>query len=66
MNLRWVNSVKQTEVHTKETLMPDPRAFEFEMATESLKRHKSPGVDQIAAEMNQARGEILRSDIQTY
>jgi hypothetical protein len=31
--------------------VPEPCAFEFEMATENLKRHKSPGIDQIAAEL---------------
>jgi hypothetical protein len=32
-------------------LVPDPSAFEVEMAIEKVKRHKSPGTDQIPAEM---------------
>jgi len=29
--------------------MPNPSAFEYEMADEKIKRHKAPGVDQIPA-----------------
>jgi hypothetical protein len=32
-------------------LVPEPRAFEVEMVIEKLKRHTSPGIDQIPAEM---------------
>ena len=31
--------------------MPGPSAFEIEMAIETLKRHKTPGIDQIPAEL---------------
>jgi hypothetical protein len=31
--------------------VPVPSAFEVEMATEILKRHKSPGIDSIIAEL---------------
>ena len=31
--------------------MPEPRAFEVEMAIEKFKRYKSPGIDQIPAEL---------------
>ena len=34
--------------------MPELRAFEFEMAIEELKGHKSPGIDQIPAELIKA------------
>jgi len=30
---------RQTEMHTAEPLMPEPSAFEFEMALEKLKSH---------------------------
>jgi hypothetical protein len=33
------------------------------MATEKLKRHKSPGIDQIPAEMIIARGRRIRYEI---
>jgi hypothetical protein len=38
-------------------------ASEVEAAIGKLKRYKSPGVDQIPAEIIQAGGEILRSEI---
>jgi hypothetical protein len=42
--------------------VPDPSASEAEVAIGKLKRCKSPGVDQIPAEMIQRR-EILLSEI---
>jgi hypothetical protein len=36
--------------------MPETRAFEVEMALEKPKRHKSPGIDQIPAELIKAGG----------
>jgi hypothetical protein len=38
------NDVKQTEIHTTEPIMPEPNAFQFELANEKLKSHKSPGI----------------------
>jgi hypothetical protein len=46
-----------------EPLVPDPSAFEVEIAIEKLKRYKSPGSDQIPAELIQAGDEILHSKI---
>ena len=48
--LHGVSDVRQTEIHTAEPLVPEKRAFEFEMAVEKQRR-KSPGIDQIPAEM---------------
>jgi hypothetical protein len=45
LNVHVVSDVRQTEIHTAETLLPKLRAFEFEMAIDTLKSHKSPGVD---------------------
>jgi hypothetical protein len=44
LNTHGVNNVRQTEIHTAERLVPEPSAFEVEMAIEKLKRHKSPGI----------------------
>jgi hypothetical protein len=44
-NIYWVSNVKQTEIHTAETKVPESSAFEFEMVIEKLKEHKSPGTD---------------------
>jgi len=42
---------RQTYIHTEETLVPEPSAFDTEMAIEKIKRHKSPGTNQIPAEL---------------
>jgi len=55
-----VSDVRQTEIHTTEPLVPEPNAFEIELAIEKLKRHKSPGIDQIPAK---AGGRTIRSEI---
>jgi len=55
----WLNGIRQTEIHTAEPLVPEPNAFELEMAIEKLKRHKSPGIDQIPAELIKAGGRIF-------
>jgi hypothetical protein len=36
---------------TAEPLVPEPSSFEVEIGTEKLKRYKSPGTDQIPAEI---------------
>ena len=43
--------------------MSEPSAFEVEMATEILKRHKSPGIDSITAELIKAGGRTFHSEI---
>ena len=48
LNIKGVNDVRQTEIRTAVPLVPNPSAFEVEMAIEKLKRHKSPGIDQIS------------------
>jgi hypothetical protein len=42
--------------------VPAPSAFEVEMATEILKRHKSPGIDLITAELIKAGGRTFHSE----
>ena len=51
LNVHGVNDVRQTEIHTAEPLVPEPSAFEVELAIGKLKSHISPGVDQIPAEL---------------
>jgi len=62
-NAHGVNDVRQTHIHTAEPLMPEPSAFKIEMAIENLKRHKSPGIDQITAEMIIGGDRKIRSEI---
>jgi hypothetical protein len=52
-----VGVVRLTEMHTTEPFVPEPTATEVEVAVGKLKRYKSPGVDQIPAELIQAGGE---------
>jgi len=49
-----IKEVGQAEIHTAEPLVPEPSASELEMAIGKLKSHKSPGIDQIMAEMIKA------------
>jgi len=53
-------------MHTAEPLVPESSSFEFEIATEKLKRYKSPGIDQILAEMIQAGSNIVCSEIHKF
>jgi hypothetical protein len=53
----------QIEVHTAEPLVPGPSRLEVEIAVAKMKKYKSPGSDQIPAELIQAGGEILLSAI---
>jgi hypothetical protein len=57
-----VSDVRQTDIHTAELLVPDPSSCEDEIAIAKLKRFKSPG-SQIQAELVEAGGEALRSEI---
>jgi hypothetical protein len=59
----YVSDVRQIEVHTAEPLVPGPSRLEVEIAIVKLKKYKSPGSDQIPAELIQAGGEILLSVI---
>jgi hypothetical protein len=63
LNVHRVSDVRQIEIHTAEPLVPDPSTFELAVAIAKFKRYKSPGSDQIPAEIIQAGGETLRSGI---
>jgi len=51
LNIHGVNDVRQTEIHRAGPLVPEPSAFEIEVAIEKLKCHKSPGIDQVPVEL---------------
>jgi hypothetical protein len=63
LNVHRVSDVRQIEIHTPKLLAYNPSPFEVEIATAKLKMYKSPGSDQIPAELIQAGGEILFSKI---
>jgi len=50
LNVHGFNDVRQTEIHTAEPVVPESSAFEFELAVEKLKSHKSPGTDKFPGE----------------
>ena len=51
LNIHGVNDGRQTEIYTAEPLVPEPSAYEAKLAIENLQCHKSPGTDQIPAEL---------------
>jgi len=55
-NVHGVSGVSQAEIHTTETLVP-------EKAIEKLKRYKSPGIDQIPAELIKVAGKTVHTEI---
>jgi hypothetical protein len=63
LNVHNVSDVRQIEVHTTEPLVPGPSRREVESAISTLKKYKSPGSDQIPAELIETGGETLQSVI---
>jgi hypothetical protein len=58
LNVQGPGGIRQTEIHTAEPFVPDPSATEVE-----VKRYKAPGSDQIPAQLIQAGGGMLHSEI---
>ena len=63
MNVHGVNDIKHTVIHTAESLVPEQNAFEFELVIEKLKSPKSPGIDQIRADLIKAGGRKICHEI---
>jgi len=55
-NVHGVKDVVQAEIHTEEPLVPEPSASDFELTIDKVKSHKSPGINQILAELIKAGG----------
>ena len=66
LNVHGVNDVRRTEIHAAEPLVPEPSAFEVEVAIEKLKSDKSTGIDQILAEFIKAGGRTIRGEINKF
>jgi len=62
-DVHGINDVRQTEICTAEPLVPQLKVFEFELATEKLKSHNLPGIDQIPAELVKAGGRTIPYEI---
>jgi hypothetical protein len=63
LNVHRFSDVRQIEICTAEPLVPEPSPFEVEIAIAESKKYKTPGSDQILAELFQTGGETLRSKI---
>ena len=63
LNVHAAKEIRQEEIHTAEPIVPEPSAFEVELAIEKLKSHKSPDIDQIPAELIKAGGRTIHSKI---
>jgi hypothetical protein len=61
LNVHIVSNVRQIEVDTAEQLKTYPSHLEVEISITELKKYKSPGSDQIPAELIQAEGKTLLS-----
>jgi hypothetical protein len=53
-NIQGVNDSRPRKIHTAEPLVPEPSAFEDELAIEKLRSHISPGIDQIPEDLIKA------------
>ena len=62
-NVHGVKDVRQAEIYTAEPLVPEPSVAEVELAIDKLKSHKSPGIDQISAELIKAGGRTICLEI---
>jgi hypothetical protein len=63
LNVNGVSGVRQAEIHTAVLLVSEQSVLEFELAIEEVKCHKSPGNDQIPAELIKAGGRTIRCAI---
>jgi hypothetical protein len=63
LDILGVNDVWQTEMPNAEPLVPETGSFGVEITSEKLKGYKSPGNDRSPAELIQAGGNILHSEI---
>jgi hypothetical protein len=63
LNVHNVSYVRHIEVHMAKPLVPGLSRFEVEIAIAKFKNYKSPGNDEILAELNQADCETLLSEV---
>jgi hypothetical protein len=63
LNVHGINDVRQRDMHIAEPLVPEPSSFENEIAIEKLKTHNSSSTDKIPADLIQAGGNTLCSEI---
>jgi hypothetical protein len=62
LNVNGVSDVRQMDIRTAEILVWESSLFKVQIATEKVKSHGSPVIDQILAEFIQAGDEIFLSE----
>jgi hypothetical protein len=65
-NVRGVNDVRQTDIHTAEPLGPEPSAFEVEMANEKLKDTNHHALTKSQQNRLKQGGKTIRSAIRNF
>jgi hypothetical protein len=63
LNIHGIHDVRQVDIHMAEPLVPEPNLVKVEIAIGKLKSYKSPGTDQILAELIKAGRETLCPEI---
>jgi hypothetical protein len=63
LNVHGVHDARQMDIQTAEPSVPEPSLVEVEIAIAKLKSYKSPGTNQIPAELIKAGGETLYSEM---
>jgi hypothetical protein len=61
LNVPNVSDVRQSDIHTAEPLVPNLNRLEVKIVIGKLTKHKSPGSDQIPAELRKTGSETLVS-----
>ena len=64
--MHGVKDVGQVEMQTAELLVPEPSAFEVELAIGKIKSHKSPRIGEIPAELIKAGGGKFCGEIHKF
>jgi hypothetical protein len=59
----WVSDVRHRQKHATEPLVPELTAFEVWVGIGKLKRHKSPGFDEIPSKLIKAGVRTIRFEI---
>jgi hypothetical protein len=63
VELQEDNGDRQAEINTAVPLVPEASAYEFQLTIENLSSYKSPGFDQIQAELINSWGKTIRCEI---
>jgi hypothetical protein len=66
LNVHGVTDIRQIKMYRAEPSVPETNCFQVDIAIEKLKMYKSPDINQIPANLTEAGGNTLYSEIQTF